>query len=271
MRAVADLEGTVGAKGGAAPVRRPRQNEAQARERILKTATAEFARHGFAGARVARIVKNAGSNPRMLYHYFGSKSALYVAVLENALGGLRTRELRLDVEHLDPLEGLLQLFDFMNSYFEQNRDLVTLLTAENLLKARYMRKSARIRDMSSPVLEMIAKFIKRGSRPAREEPRSAPALRADGGAEPVPPVQRPHAVDHLRDRPVGRSLEGGAKSRRAQDAGGVPQAGVASADAHPEVLNAVIPGRCLQHRTRNARSFSHRSLDSGFALMRAPE
>jgi AcrR family transcriptional regulator len=162
-RAVADLEGTIGAKGGAAPVRRPRQNETQARERILRTATAEFARHGFAGARVARIVKNAGSNPRMLYHYFGSKSALYIAVLENALGGLRTRELRLDVEHLDPLEGLLQLFDFMNSYFEQNRDLVTLLTAENLLKARYMRKSARIRDMSSPVLEMIAKFIKRGS------------------------------------------------------------------------------------------------------------
>jgi AcrR family transcriptional regulator len=152
--AVADLEGTVGAKSAAAAVRRPRQNEAQARGRIMKTAAAEFARHGFAGARVARIVKNAGSNPRMLYHYFGSKSALYVAVLENALGGLRTEELRLDVEHFDPLEGLLQLFDFMNSHFEQHRDLVTLLTAENLLNARYMRKSARIRDMSSPVLEI---------------------------------------------------------------------------------------------------------------------
>jgi AcrR family transcriptional regulator len=161
--AVADLEGTVGAKSAAAAVRRPRQNGALARGRIMKTAAAEFARHGFAGARVARIVKNAGSNPRMLYHYFGSKSALYVAVLENALGGLRTEELRLDVEHLDPLEGLLQLFDFMNSHFEQHRDLVTLLTAENLLKARYMRKSARIRDMSSPVLEMIAKLIQRGA------------------------------------------------------------------------------------------------------------
>jgi AcrR family transcriptional regulator len=163
LDAVADLEGTVGAKSAAAPVRRPRQNEAQARERIMKTATAEFARHGFAGARVARIVKNAGSNPRMLYHYYGSKQALYISVLENALGGLRNMELRLDVEHLDPLEGLLQLFDFMNSHFEQNRDLVTLLTAENLLKARYMRKSAKIRDMSSPVLEMIAKLLEKGA------------------------------------------------------------------------------------------------------------
>ena len=40
---------------------------------------------------------------------------------------------------------------------------MTLLTAENTLKARYMRKSARIRDMSSPVLDMIAKLLKRGT------------------------------------------------------------------------------------------------------------
>jgi AcrR family transcriptional regulator len=128
----------------------------------MKTAIAEFARHGFAGARIARIVKRAGSNPRMIYHYFGRKSELYIAVLENVLGGLRTIELRLDVEHLDPLEGLLRLFDFLNSHFEANQDLVRLLVTENLSKARYMRKSARIREMSSPVLEMISKFLSRG-------------------------------------------------------------------------------------------------------------
>ena len=51
----------------------------------------------------------------MLYHYFGSKSQLYVAVLEEALAGLRRRELEIDVEHLDPREGLLQLFDFLST------------------------------------------------------------------------------------------------------------------------------------------------------------
>jgi AcrR family transcriptional regulator len=160
---MSDLEGTLDVKSAEFPVRRPRRSQAQAREKILKTATAEFARHGFAGARIARIVKNAGSNPRMLYHYFGSKSALYVAVLENALGGLRSQELRLDIEHLDPLEGLLQLFEFMNGHFEQNRDLVSLLTTENMMKARHMRKSAKIRDMSSPVLDMIAKLLEKGT------------------------------------------------------------------------------------------------------------
>jgi len=56
------------------PRRRPRRKPAESREQILRAATREFVTHGFAGARVNRIVKKAGSNPRMIYHYFGSKS-----------------------------------------------------------------------------------------------------------------------------------------------------------------------------------------------------
>jgi AcrR family transcriptional regulator len=144
--------------------RRPRRAPWKSREQLLRAATREFVAHGFAGARISRIVKNAGSNPRMVYHYFGSKSQLYVAVLEEALGGLRKQELQIDVEGLDPQKGLLQLFDFIASHFENNGDLVRLLTAENLLKARYMRKSSRIPEMSSPVLTMIEQLIERGTR-----------------------------------------------------------------------------------------------------------
>src|SRR6202043_247915 len=91
------------------PRRRPRRTAEQSREQILRAATAEFAAHGLAGGRISRIVRNARTNPRMIYEHFGSKSALYVATLEGALGELRADELTLDVEHLDPLEGLLQL------------------------------------------------------------------------------------------------------------------------------------------------------------------
>jgi AcrR family transcriptional regulator len=143
--------------------RRPRRTPAQGREQLLRAATMEFVTHGFAGARIGRIVKKAGSNPRMIYHYFGSKSQLYVAVLEEALGGLRRQELQIDVDHLDPQEGLLQLFDFMATHFERTQHLVRLLSAENLLKAKYMRKSSRIPEMSSPVLTMIEHLIERGA------------------------------------------------------------------------------------------------------------
>jgi AcrR family transcriptional regulator len=144
------------------PRRRPRRSAEQNRAKILRAATAEFATHGYAGARMSRMVKKAGTNPRMIYEQFGSKSELYVATLESALGALRAEELTLDVEHLDPLEGLLKLFDFMNGHFERNGHLVSLLRAENLLKARYMKKSPRIHEMSSPVLSMTTRLLARG-------------------------------------------------------------------------------------------------------------
>jgi len=135
----------------------------QTRKRILEAATIEFASKGLGGARVDEIALRSRANKRMIYHYFGSKQGLYIAVLEDALGNLRAQELRLDVEHLDPLEGLVQLFDFMTDHFEANQSLVRLLTNENLQKARFMQKSATIREMSWPVLTMISRLIERGT------------------------------------------------------------------------------------------------------------
>ncbi|MCK8468733.1 TetR family transcriptional regulator [Microbacterium sp. KSW4-16] len=55
------------------------------RSRILAAAIEEFAGHGFAGGRVDRIARGAGSNVRMIYAYFGGKSGLFDAALETAL------------------------------------------------------------------------------------------------------------------------------------------------------------------------------------------
>jgi TetR/AcrR family transcriptional regulator len=51
-----------------------------AAERILNAAMREFAKHGFAGARVERIVSRADVSPRSLYYHFGSKRGVYDAV-----------------------------------------------------------------------------------------------------------------------------------------------------------------------------------------------
>jgi AcrR family transcriptional regulator len=58
------------------------------KERILAAATAEFAAHGVAGARVDRIATQAQANKRAIYDYFGDKSALFAAVLEHLLADL---------------------------------------------------------------------------------------------------------------------------------------------------------------------------------------
>src|SRR3984957_14432037 len=55
---------------------------ATAAERILSAAMREFAKYGFAGARVERIVSRADVSPRSLYYHFDSKRGLYDAVRE---------------------------------------------------------------------------------------------------------------------------------------------------------------------------------------------
>lgn len=60
----------------------PRDAEAT-RQRLLTAARAEFAQHGIAGARVDRIAGAAASNQAQIYHYFGSKQALFDAVWES--------------------------------------------------------------------------------------------------------------------------------------------------------------------------------------------
>ncbi|AWB93188.1 TetR family transcriptional regulator [Aeromicrobium chenweiae] len=55
------------------------------RARMLEAATAEFAQHGIAGARVDRIVAVARSNKAQLYAYFGSKDELFDTVFAASL------------------------------------------------------------------------------------------------------------------------------------------------------------------------------------------
>lgn len=50
------------------------------KQRLLEAATAEFAAHGFAGARVDRIAEAAGCNKQAIYAYFDSKDGLFDAV-----------------------------------------------------------------------------------------------------------------------------------------------------------------------------------------------
>jgi AcrR family transcriptional regulator len=132
------------------------------RERILRTAIAEFSEKGYSGARVLTICRKSRANPRMIYHYFGGKDGLYVAVLEHVLGDLRREELKLDVEHVAPIEGMLQLFDFTYEHFGSHPELIHLLSGENLLRARFLKKSSKTPVVASPLLSLIGSLLKKG-------------------------------------------------------------------------------------------------------------
>ena len=56
--------------------------------RILTAAVAEFAKYGYAGARIDRVAAAAKANKSMIYVYFGNKDQLFDTVIDAAIGDL---------------------------------------------------------------------------------------------------------------------------------------------------------------------------------------
>ena len=143
--------------------RRRRDREAT-RARILKAATAEFARHGFAGARGERIAARARSSERMLYYYFGSKEGLFRAALESVYAALRDAERALRLDERPALEALDGFCRFVWRYYVEHPEFISLVNTENLHQARHLRKSPRVHELVSPVVGMLAELLARGKR-----------------------------------------------------------------------------------------------------------
>ena len=132
------------------------------RQAILDAATAEFSSRGLGGARIDAIAKRAGTNKRMIYHYFGNKEAMFLAVLENAYEQIRTMESELHLEEMEPAAAMRKLVHFTFNYFVNNQHFVALLNSENLHRARHLAKSGKVRQVNLPVIDTIAGLLARG-------------------------------------------------------------------------------------------------------------
>jgi len=132
------------------------------RTRILQSAKTEFARHGLAGARVDMIAEKSGANKRMIYHYFGSKEALFREVLKAAYIDIRTAEQRLELDHLPPREALERLVRFTWDYYLKNPEFITLVNSENLHRARHLRATPELKPISRIFVGMVRRLLDRG-------------------------------------------------------------------------------------------------------------
>ena len=150
----------------AAPEKPPgvRALAAQAtREAILCAATRVFAKQGFAGGRIEQISKAARSNDRMIYYYFGSKEALFVAVLEDTYRRFNEAESALVLDTRRPEEALTAVIRFVWAYYQQHPEFITLLNTENLLGGRHVATSPQVQAYSSPVLAITDKVLRSGA------------------------------------------------------------------------------------------------------------
>ena len=143
-------------------IRLVKRDPERTRAKILEAATDEFTKHGLGGARVDRIAKRAGTNERMLYYYFVSKDQLFLTVLENVYIKLAEAEKALDLGHLDPIEAVGRLVEFIWNYYIAHPEFISLINSENLHEAKFLKKSRKLAQLVSPVQDNIREILQRG-------------------------------------------------------------------------------------------------------------
>lgn len=141
---------------------RKTRDAAATRQRILRAATSEFERHGYAGARIDRISRRARTFDRMIYYYYGNKMGLFRVVLENTYEDLWRAEAALRLSGVAPQAGMRELIAFTWRYFLAHPEFVRLLNSENLQRGRNVRKSRRVGRLSSPFIDTLSDLLRRG-------------------------------------------------------------------------------------------------------------
>jgi AcrR family transcriptional regulator len=140
-----------------------REQSAQAtRETLLKAAIKVFGKQGLTGARVEQISRAAKSHDRMIYYYFGSKEALFVAVIEETYRRFNEAEARLALDLSQPVQALRDVIAFMWGYYQKHPEFITLLNSENLHRGRHIGKSSKAGEYSSPALEVLSRVLGSG-------------------------------------------------------------------------------------------------------------
>src|SRR5262245_63010574 len=104
----------------------PRDPE-RTRAAILQAAITEISAKSLNGARVDDIARRAGVNKRMIYHYFGDKAGLYLAVLEATYAAIRAAEIGLNLADRSPSDGMRELVAFTWNYFIKHPEFLSLL------------------------------------------------------------------------------------------------------------------------------------------------
>jgi TetR/AcrR family transcriptional regulator len=141
-----------------------RRDPAATRQKLLTAARREFARSGLAGARVDEIADRAGVNKQLVYHYFGDKDALYLAVLEWVYEEIRAKERELNLDGFPPEQAIRKLIESSFDHLAEHPDFIVLLNDENRGGARHVRGSKKIEALHSPLVSLVSKILGEGMR-----------------------------------------------------------------------------------------------------------
>lgn len=134
------------------------------RQRIMRVATQEFASRGYDGARVDDIMRLSKVSKNLIYHYFGSKEQLFIAVLETAYQGMHAHQMTWPLDVASPIDGIRKLVQSTFQYWRDSPEFIGLLNSENFHKGKHLRMSKLSKAGFSGLLGNIANLLKQGEK-----------------------------------------------------------------------------------------------------------
>jgi TetR/AcrR family transcriptional regulator len=110
-------------------------------EKIIKGALAEFAEHGYEGARVDRIAERAGVNKAMIYYHYKGKEKLYEKIIRDTAEGIRDYIAGKMTQEISSLDDIIVMFNFFADYLHGlDLNFFRILMREISSGGKYMRE-----------------------------------------------------------------------------------------------------------------------------------
>lgn len=155
---------------------RSKSDKRQTMSRMLAAAHQEFCNKGLAGGRIDEIARNAGVTKQLIFHYYGSKEGLFVAVLDETSDRLMTGWVDFDVEQLTPTQALRAL---LNHIFDQYRidPLLARLAQEGVRYHDYNQTPRnRFLELAPALVDKVGRIVQRGIECRSFKPDTQPRL-----------------------------------------------------------------------------------------------
>lgn len=139
-----------------------KQDPETVKKNILKIATKEISKNGFAGSRINIIAQKCDTSKRMIYYYFKNKEGLYKAVLEETYDSIRKAEEKMHLDNLEPIEALEKLVEFTVKHHASNPDFIKLIMIENSHDCKYLKQSSIIKEVNAPAIKRVEEIYNKG-------------------------------------------------------------------------------------------------------------
>lgn len=148
----------------AGTVRQRSQVGEETRRDIIGAAMQEFAEKGLSGARVDEIAARTRTTKPMIYYHFGSKEKLYATVIEEAYGGVRSKEQGLHLDDLPPESAMQRLVEVTFDHHAAHPEHVRLVCVENMERARHITGRPSMVQRNAIAIETVRTLLERGER-----------------------------------------------------------------------------------------------------------